>query len=70
MRMSQPVALSKRRRIHNDDPEDEHKRRIDVIHHESHFNFIKIYLLGHFSDHIRQFGNIPIYSTKFRGLAY
>jgi len=37
---------------------------MDLIHRESHFNFIMIHLLRHFSDHIRQFGNMPIYSTE------
>jgi len=68
-RMSQPVAPSKRRRIHDDDREEKHERRMDVIIRESHFNFIKIHLLSHFSDHIRQFGNIPMYSTEFGELA-
>jgi len=68
--MSQPVAPSKRRRIRDDDCEEEHELRMDLIHRESHFNFIKIHLLSHFSDHICQFGNIPIYSTKFGELAH
>lgn len=68
--MSQPVAPSKRRRIRDDDREEEHERRMDLIHRESHFNFIKIHLLSHFSDHIRQFGNIPMYSTEFGELAH
>jgi len=38
---------------------------MDVIHRESHFNFIKIHVLSHFSDHIRHFGNIAMYSTEF-----
>jgi len=62
--MSQPMAPSKRRRIRDDDREEEHERRMDWIHHKSHFNFIKIHLLSHFSDHIRQFGNIPMYSME------
>ena len=37
---------------------------------ESHFNFIKMYLLSHFCDHIRQFGNIPRYSTEIGELAH
>ena len=68
--MSQPVAPSKRRQIRDDDREEEHERRMDLIHRESHFNFIKIHLLSHFSDHICQFGNIPIYSTEFGELAH
>jgi len=68
--MSQPVGPSTRRRIRDDDREEEHERRMDLIHHESHFNFIKIHLLSHFSYHIRQFGNIPMYSTEFGELAH
>ena len=37
---------------------------MNLIHSESHFNCIKIPLLSYFSDHIRQFGNIPMYSTE------
>jgi len=68
--MSQPVAPSKRRRICDDDCEDEHERRMDLIHCEWHFNFIKIHLLSHFSDHIHQFGNIPMYSMEFGELTH
>jgi len=68
--MSQPVAPSKRRRICDDDREEDHKRPMDLIHRESHFNFIRIHLLSHFSNHIRQFGNIPMYSTEFGELTH
>jgi len=63
--MSQPVAPSKRRQIRDDDREEEQERSMDLIHGESHFSFIKIHLLSHFSDHIHQFGNIPMYSMEF-----
>jgi len=43
---------------------------MDMIHGESHFNFIKMHLLSHFCDHIRQFGNIPMYSTGIGELAH
>jgi len=43
---------------------------MDMIHTESHFNFVKMHLLSHFSHHIHQFGNIPMYSTEFGELAY
>jgi len=68
--MSQPVTPSNRRRIRDDDREEEHELRMDLIHREWHFNFIKIHLLSHFSDHIRQFGNIPMYSTELGELAH
>jgi len=67
--MSQPVAPSKRHRMRDDDREEEHERHMNSIHRELHFNFIKIHLLSHFSDHIRQFGNLPMYSTEFVELA-
>jgi len=68
--MSQPVAHSKQCRIWDDDREEELERRMDLIHPELHFNFVKIHLLSHFSDHIRQFGNIRMYSTEFGELAH
>jgi len=43
---------------------------MDMIHGESHFNFIKMHLLGHLCDHIRQCGNIPMYSTEIGELAH
>jgi len=43
---------------------------MDLIHREWYLNFIKIHLLSHFSDHIHQFGNIPMYSTEFGELAH
>jgi len=43
---------------------------MDLNFCESHFKFIKMHLLSHFCDHIRQFGNIPIYSTEFGKLAH
>ena len=58
------VAPSQRRRIRDDDRDEENELRMDMIHGETHFNFIKMHLLSHFCDHIRQFGNIPMYSTE------
>jgi len=43
---------------------------MNMIYTESHFNFVKIHLLSHFSDHIRQFGNILMYSTEFGELGH
>ena len=43
---------------------------MDMIHTESPFKFVKIHLLIQFSDHIRPFGNIPMYSTEFGELAH
>jgi len=64
------VAPSKRRRRLEEDRDEENELRMDMIHTESHFNFVKMHLLSHFSDHIRQFGNIPMYSTEFGELAH
>ena len=64
------VAPSKRRRRLEDDRNEENELGMDMIHTESHFNFVMIHLLSHFSDHISQFGNIPMYSTEFGELAH
>ena len=64
------VAPSQRRRMRDDDRDEEDELRMDMIHGESHFNFIKMHLLSHFCDHIPQFGNIPMYSTEIRELAH
>jgi len=64
------VAPSQRRRMRDDDRDKEDELRMDMIHGESHFNFIKMHLLSHFCDHIRQFGNIPMYSTEIREPAH
>jgi len=50
--------------------EEETERCMDLIFCESHLNFIKMHLLSHIWDHIRQFGNIPMYSTEFGELAH
>jgi len=64
------VAPSLRRRMRDDNREDESDLCLDLVRGESHFNFIKMHLLSHFCDHIRQFGNIPMYSTEIRELAH
>jgi len=64
------VAPFKRRRRLEDDRDEENELRMDMIHTESHLNFVKMYLLSHFCDHIRQFGNISMYATEFRELAH
>jgi len=68
--MNQPVATSKQRRVCDDDRTEENERRMDLIRSKSHFNFSKMHLLSHFHEHVRQFGNILIYSTEFGELAY
>jgi hypothetical protein len=42
----------------------------EYLQSQSHFNFIKIHLLVHYSSHVREYGNIPIYSTDVGDLAY
>ena len=68
--INQRVAPSKRRGVRDEDREEENDRRMDLIYSESHFNFIKMHLLIHFADQIRQFGNIPIYSTEYGELSH
>jgi len=64
------VAPSKRGRRLEDDQDEENDLCMDMIHTESHFNFVKMHRLSHFSDHIQQFGNIPTYSTEIGELAH
>jgi len=68
--MREGVATSQWRRMRDDDRDQEDELRMDMIHGESHFNFIKMHLLSHFCDHIRQFGNIPMDSTEIGELAH
>ena len=42
----------------------------ELIQWENHFNFIKIYYLNHFVQHVRRFGSVPMYSTAIRELAH
>jgi len=56
-------VAAKRRRV------DEDKTQIesDIAQHlvdESDFNFVKMHLLNHFSDHIRQLGNLLNVSSE------
>ena len=68
--INQCVAPSNRRRVRDVDREEENNQRMDLIQSESHFNCIKMHLVIHFGDHIRQFGNIPMYSTEYGELAH
>ena len=36
----------------------------DIYVEDLDFNFVKIYLLSHFRDHVQRFGNIQMYSTE------
>jgi len=64
------AAPSLRRRMRDDNRQEENDRCPDYVGGESHFNFIKMHLLSHFCDHIRQFGNIPMYSTDIGELTH
>jgi len=64
------VAPSLLRRMRDDNRQEENDLSLDLVRGESHFNFIKMHLLSHFCDHIRQFGNIPMYSTEIGKLAH
>jgi len=64
------VAPSLRRRMRDDNCEEENDHCLDLVCGESHFNFIKMHLLSHLCDHIHQFGNIPMYSMEIGELAH
>ena len=68
--INQLVAPTWRCRVREEDREEENDQRMDLIYSESHFNSIKMPLLIHFGDHIRQFGNIPMYSREYGELAH
>jgi len=55
--------------MRDNDRDEVDELHMDMIHGESHSNFIKMHLLSHFCDHIRQFGNISMYSTEIGELA-
>ena len=64
------MPLSQPRRIRDDNREEEKAQRLELIHSESNFNFVKIHLIRYFRDHIHIFGNIPMYSTEYGELAH
>jgi len=68
--MPQRVATSQRRQMRDNDRDEQDKLPMDLIHCESYFNFHKMHLLSQFGDHIRQFGNIQMYSTEIGELAH
>ena len=63
------VAPSKLCRGLDNTQHDGNDLGMHMIHTESHFNFVKMHLLSYLSDHIRQFGNITMYSTEYGELA-
>jgi len=54
----------------DDNRQEENDPCLDLLRGESHFNFIKMHLVSHFSDHIRQFANILMYPTEIGELAH
>jgi len=68
--MRERVPPSQRRRIRDDDCEAENDQRMELIHSESIFNFVKMHLISHFHDHIYMFGNIPMYCIEYGELAH
>jgi len=63
------VAPSQPSRIRDDNRDEENELLMDMIDGETHSNFIKMNLQSHFCYHIRQFGNILMYSAKIGELA-
>jgi len=68
--MRERVPPSQRCRIRDEDGEEENDQRMELIHSESNFNFVKMHLISHFRDHIYMFGDIPMYSTEYGELAH
>jgi len=64
------VPPSQRRRIRDDDREEENDQRMELLHSESNFNFVKMHLISHFRDHSYMFCNMPMYSTESGELAH
>jgi len=52
IQLNQSVPKSKRRRAYDADSEDVNDQRIELIHAESNFNFIKIHQIANFHYHI------------------
>jgi len=68
--MRERVPPSQRRRIHDVNYEEENDQRMELIHSESNFNFVRMHLISHFRDHSYMFGNIPMYSSVYGEFAY
>ena len=64
--MRECVATSQLHRMPDDDRDEEDDLHMDMIHGESHFNFIKMHLLTHFCDHIPHFDNSDIFQGDQR----
>jgi len=68
--MRERVPPSQRRRIRDDDHEEENDQCMELIYSESNFTFVEMHLISLFRDHIYMFGNIPMYSTVYGELAH
>jgi hypothetical protein len=64
------VTTSKRRRLLVENRAQRDEEREEIHRSKSHFNFIKLHLLVHYCSHVRNFGNIPMYSTDVGELAH
>ena len=64
------VTTARRRRLQDANRAHRAGEREDILRSQSHFNFIKLHLLVHYSSHVRRFGNIPMYSTDVGELAH
>ena len=60
----QGLTATQRRRIADEQRQQLEGVVADIYDKDIDFNFVKIHLLSHFADHIRQFGNIQMYSTE------
>ena len=56
--------------MRDDNGQEENDLCLNLVRGESHFNFITMHVLSHFCAHIREFGNIPMYSTEIGELAH
>jgi len=68
MREREPPSA--RRRIRDNDRDEVNNQRMELIHSESNFNFVKMHLISHFRDQSYMFGNISMYSTEYGELAH
>ncbi|KAL0630557.1 hypothetical protein Q9L58_010596 [Maublancomyces gigas] len=59
-----PLQASKKRKVAAEHKLERSDQLRNIYREESHFNFIKIHLLAHFTGHVKRFGNIPSYSTE------
>jgi hypothetical protein len=61
--MPATVSTAKRCKVVAEDNIKQFECRLDIYRQESHLNFILMHLVTYLIAHIRQFGNIPAYST-------